>query len=279
MQRVWCRKGGRRAQKGFRPAHRFALRTACGKAAAQKQFPRQRQARRWPPLFQIPFSGTRAARDRANVILTVSCAFEKRHSFAVLRPQARAGANRAQARLLGRRLGSGAIGVTRKKNTNSPVVGAGIHIFQARGPRVLCRFLSIRKQGAFSIKRGLNVQRPFFLPHKQAARFPGKEKPEHSAPAKGENTAGRMPCACAQTKAPSPCVGEGAFYAAAFTPLPNRTAGYIPLWRCFFPAYSRLSGQGARPRSPRCGIRRWKCGAKAPCAAPRGKMGYTGSWR
>ena len=159
MQRVWCRKGCRRAQKGFRPAHRFALRTACGKAAAQKQFPRQRQARRWPPLFQIPFSGTRAARDRANVILTVSCAFEKRHSFAVLRPQARAGANRAQARLLGRRLGSGAIGVTRKKNTNSPVVGAGIHIFQARGPRVLCRFLSIRKQGAFSIKRGLNVRR------------------------------------------------------------------------------------------------------------------------
>ena len=228
-------------------------------------------------LFQIPFSGTRAACERANVILTVSCAFEKRHSFAVLRPQARAGANRAQARLLGRRLGSGAIEVTRKKNTNSPVVGAGIHIFQARGPRVLCRFLSIRKQGAFSIKRGLNVQRPFFLPHKQAARFPGKEKPEHSAPAKGENTAGRMPCA--QTKAPSPCVGEGAFYAAAFTPLPNRTAGYIPLWRCFFPAYSRLSGQGARPRSPRCGIRRWRCGAKAPCAAPRGKTGCTGSWR
>ena len=66
-----------------------------------------------PPLFQIPFSGTRAARERANVILTVSCAFEKRHSFVVLRPQARAGANRAQARLLGRRLGSGAIGVTR----------------------------------------------------------------------------------------------------------------------------------------------------------------------
>ena len=33
--------------------------------------------------------------------------------FAVLRPQARAEANRAQARLLGRRLGSGAIGVTR----------------------------------------------------------------------------------------------------------------------------------------------------------------------
>ena len=66
-------------------------------------------------LFQIPFSGTRAACERANVILTVSCAFEKRHSFAVLRPQARAGANRAQARLLGRRLGSGAIGVTRKK--------------------------------------------------------------------------------------------------------------------------------------------------------------------
>ena len=62
-----------------------------------------------------PFSGTRAACERANVILTVSCAFEKRHSFAVLRPQARAGANRAQARLLGRRLGSGAIGVTRKK--------------------------------------------------------------------------------------------------------------------------------------------------------------------
>ena len=41
----------------------------------------------------------------------------------------------------------------------------------------------------------------------------------------------------------------------------------------FFPAYSRSSGQGARPRSPRCGIRRWKCGAKAPCAAPRGKTG------
>ena len=120
-------------------------------------------------------------------------------------------------------------------------------------------------------------QRPFFLPHKQAARFYSKAKPEFSALAKGENTAGRMPCA--QTKAPSPCVGEGAFYAAAFTPLPNRTAGYIPLWRCFFPAYSRLSGQGARPRSPRCGIRRWKCGAKAPCAAPRGKMGCTGSWR
>ncbi len=149
--------------------------------------------------------------------------------------------------------------------------------FSGERPRVLCRFLSIRKQGAFSIKRNLNIQRPFFLPHKQAARFPGKEKPEHSAPAKGENTAGRMPCA--QTKAPSPCVGEGAFYAAAFTPLPNRTAGYIPLWRCFFPAYSRLSGQGARPRSPRCGIRRWRCGAKAPCAAPRGKTGCTGSWR
>ena len=32
-------------------------------------------------LFQIPFSGTRAACERANVILAVSCAFEKCHSF------------------------------------------------------------------------------------------------------------------------------------------------------------------------------------------------------
>ena len=64
-------------------------------------------------LFQIPFSGTRAACERANVILAVSRATENVTSFAVLRPQARAEANRAQARLLGRRLGSGAIGVTR----------------------------------------------------------------------------------------------------------------------------------------------------------------------
>ena len=73
----------------------------------------QRQARGWPPLFQIPFSGTRSACERANVILAVSRATENATSFAVLRPQARAEANRAQARLLGRRLGSGAIGVTR----------------------------------------------------------------------------------------------------------------------------------------------------------------------
>lgn len=55
----------------------------------------------------------RAACERANVILAVSRATENATSFAVLRPQARAEANRAQARLLGRRLGSGAIGVTR----------------------------------------------------------------------------------------------------------------------------------------------------------------------
>ena len=64
-------------------------------------------------LFKIPFSGRRKAPERANVILAVSRATENATSFAVLRPQARAEANRAQARLLGRRLGSGAIGVTR----------------------------------------------------------------------------------------------------------------------------------------------------------------------
>ena len=93
-------------------------------------------------LFQIPFSGTRAACERANVILTVSCAFEKRHSFAVLRPQARAGANRAQARLLGRRLGSGAIGVTRKKTQIRQLLALEFIFFRRAAPGFFAAFLA-----------------------------------------------------------------------------------------------------------------------------------------
>lgn len=281
-------------------------------------------------LFQILFSGTRAACERANVILTVSRATENATSFAVLRPQARAEANRAQARLLAagwvpgpsewrvkktqirqllalefvfflrsgrpRRffaafLAHKKVGrfhskekpefsaLMQSKNrstlTACPVSPKAKWAAQAaQGPKLLCYFLSIRKQGAFSIKKKPRCSAPVFLPHKKVERFPRKEKPQRSAPAKGKNTAGCMPC-----KKRRPGHAGAALSSAAVTNLPNRTAGYIPPWHCFFPAYSRSSGQDARPRSPRYGIRRWKCGAKAPCAAPRGKTGCTGSWR
>ncbi|GEM_PF-5215115 len=104
-------RAGRDGVSGPHTGQHFAPR-ACGKALRRNNFPATAGA--WlAALFQIQFSGTRAACERANVILTVSRATENATSFAVLRPQARAEANRAQARLLGRRLGSGAIGVTR----------------------------------------------------------------------------------------------------------------------------------------------------------------------
>ena len=80
-------------------------------------FPHARGAKCWPVCgpetpsrparFPISFFDASVGCEHTNVILIVSCAFEKCHSFAVLRPQARAEANRAQARLLGRRLGPG----------------------------------------------------------------------------------------------------------------------------------------------------------------------------
>ena len=93
-------------------------------------------------LFQIPFSGTRNACERANVILAVSRATENATSFAVLRPQARAEANRAQARLLGRRLGSGAIEVTRKKTQIRQLLALEFIFFRRAAPGFFAAFLA-----------------------------------------------------------------------------------------------------------------------------------------
>ena len=117
LTRCACRKTG----FGIgRPTSRLPL---PGKLFLRSAFPHARGAKCWPVCgpetpsrparFPISFFDASVGCEHTNVILAVSCAFEKCHSFAVLRPQARAEANRAQARLLGRRLGSGAIGVTR----------------------------------------------------------------------------------------------------------------------------------------------------------------------
>ena len=89
----------------------------AGKLFLRSAFPHARGAKCWPVCgpetpsrparFPISFFDASVGCEHTNVILIVSCAFEKCHSFAVLRPQARAEANRAQARLLGRRLGPG----------------------------------------------------------------------------------------------------------------------------------------------------------------------------
>ena len=64
-------------------------------------------------LFKIPFSGRRKAPERANVILTVSRAHGKRHLVCRSAPAGACRGQPGEARLLGRRPGSGAIGVTR----------------------------------------------------------------------------------------------------------------------------------------------------------------------
>ena len=104
-------RAGRDGVSGPHTGQHFAPR-ACGKALRRNNFPGNDRRAVGRPYSKSRFPA-RAACERANVILAVSRATENATSFAVLRPQARAEANRAQARLLGRRLGSGAIGVTR----------------------------------------------------------------------------------------------------------------------------------------------------------------------
>ena len=86
-------------------------------------------------LFQIPFSGTRAACERANVFLTVSRATENATSFAV----------RRFGTIGARRIEKCRFAIHWRKNLH--------FLAERKVPKLLCYFLSYKKVKAVSLFR------------------------------------------------------------------------------------------------------------------------------